>query len=117
MSTTQWERLLQEVVSIGGVRGAAVLDAEDGLVVHEAMREGLSAANVAALGAAVMTRCLALARVVEEPHTRMVTLAATGGTLVAVRGEHSLWLVAVTEPGAELGRLRLLLGDLAPELS
>lgn len=117
MSPERWERLLREVVQLGGVRGAAVVNADDGLVVHEAVMEELSAGDVAALASAVVFRSTAMLRALGEPGTRMVTLAATAGTIVAVQGQHDLWLVAVTAPGAELGRLRLLLGDLIPELA
>jgi predicted regulator of Ras-like GTPase activity (Roadblock/LC7/MglB family) len=55
--------------------------------------------------------------VLDEGPVRLCTLAAELGTLVAVQGTGGLWLVAVTDPAAELGRLRLLLGDLAPELA
>jgi len=117
MSPERWERLLREVVQIGGVRGAAVVNADDGLVVHEAMIDDLAAGDVAALASAVVLRSTAMLRALGEPVTRMVTLTATEGTVIAVQGQHDLWLVAVTAPAAELGRLRLLLGDLVPELA
>jgi predicted regulator of Ras-like GTPase activity (Roadblock/LC7/MglB family) len=116
MTPEHWHALLEEVTQIGGVRGAAVISAEDGLVVYESAMEGVATADVAALAAALVRRALSLLESLGDEALRMVTLAASRGTLVAVQGRHELWLVAVAEPGAELGRLRLLLGDLAPEL-
>jgi predicted regulator of Ras-like GTPase activity (Roadblock/LC7/MglB family) len=111
------DRWLDEVIQIGGVRGAAVVVADDGLVVREAAMEGVSAADAAALMSAVVRRTGQVLTATGGSAVRMVTLAATHGAVVAVQGQHDLWLIAITEPSAELGRLRLLLGDLAPDLT
>jgi hypothetical protein len=50
------------------------------------------------------------------PPTR-VHVTADAGTLYAVAGAEPLWLVAITDTTVELGRLRLLLGDLAVVLA
>lgn len=117
MTPERWEHVLREVVQVGGVRGAAVINADDGLVVHETVMEGLPAGDVAALASAVVLRSGAMVQALGDTVTRMVTIAASEGTIIAVQGQHDLWLVAVAEPAAELGRLRLLLGDLVPELA
>jgi hypothetical protein len=41
---------------------------------------------------------------------------ATNGIVVAAAGSEPLWLIAVASPDTELGRLRLLVGDLAGQL-
>lgn len=117
MRPERWSAILAEVTTLSGVRGAVVVSAEDGLVVHEAAMDGLATADVAALAMAV-TRCAErMFSVMGDGAVRLCTLAAEAGTVVAVQGAAGLWLVAVTDPGAELGRLRLLLGDVAPELA
>jgi predicted regulator of Ras-like GTPase activity (Roadblock/LC7/MglB family) len=117
MNTGRWQDMLGEVTAIHGVRGALVISADDGLVVHQAAMEGLETADVAALASALVRRSESLANALGEPAVRLCTLAAERGSVLAARGEAGLWMVAVTEPNAELGRLRLLLGDLAPELA
>ncbi|HRP08418.1 MAG TPA: roadblock/LC7 domain-containing protein [Gemmatimonadales bacterium] len=112
-----WERLLAQVTALQGVRGALVVSGDDGLVVHEAAMDGIDTSDVAALASAVVRRVTGLATSAGDPGVRLCTLAAEHGTLVAAQASDDLWLVAVAEPDAELGRLRLLLGDLAPEFA
>src|SRR5690606_5068922 len=115
--TANWQERLGQVTALRGVRGALVFSAEDGLVVHEAAVDGVDTADVAALASVVVRRVVELADAAGDRAVRLCTLAATGGTLVAAQGSDGLWLVALAEPDAELGRLRLLLGDLAPEFN
>ncbi|MBP6443684.1 MAG: roadblock/LC7 domain-containing protein [Gemmatimonadales bacterium] len=113
MSLQRWERLLCEVIAIPGVRGAALVASDDGLVVAEAAMDQLDGADVAALVAALVSRATRVARSIPTAAPRLIHLAGDGGTLLAVDAGTPLWLVAVAEPGAEVGRLRVLLGDLA----
>lgn len=109
----RWEELLREVISVPGVRGAALVAADDGLVVAEAAMDQLDGADVAALVAALVGRATRLTRSIAVDGPRLIHLAGDGGTLLGVEAGAPLWLVAVAEPGAEIGRLRVLLGDLA----
>lgn len=109
----RWEGLLREVIAIPGVRGAALVSVDDGLVVAEAAMDQLDGADVAALLAALVARAGRVARTLPAAPPRMLHLAGEAGTLVAVLAEAPLWLVAIAETGAEVGRLRVLLGDLA----
>lgn len=113
MTLERWEALLREVTAIQGVRGAAIVSVEDGLVVAEAAMEQLDGADVAALVAALVARSGRVTRALRTQPPRLVHLAGESGTLLGVLAESPLWLVALAEPGAEVGRLRLLLGDLA----
>ncbi len=113
MSLERWERLLGEVIVIPGVRGAALVAVDDGLVVAEAALDQLDGADVAALVAALVSRAARVARSIPTEPPRLIHLAGEGGTLLAIEASAPLWLVAVAEPGAEVGRLRVLLGDLA----
>ncbi len=117
MNREQWEQRLGRITALPGVRGALVVSADDGLVVHEIAVDGLDTADVAALATAVVHRVTALAVASGDTSVRLCTLTATEGTMVAAQGADGLWLVAVAEPDTELGRLRLLLGDLAPEFA
>lgn len=117
MSREEWEQRLGRVTALQGVRGALVVSGDDGLVVHEVAVDGVETSDVAALATAVVHRVVDLASAAGDSTVRLCTLAATEGTVVAAQGADGLWLVAVAEPDAELGRLRLLLGDLAPEFA
>jgi|CXWL01.1.fsa_nt_gi predicted regulator of Ras-like GTPase activity (Roadblock/LC7/MglB family) len=113
MSVERWERLLCEVIAIPGVRGAALVAVDDGLVVAEAAMDQLDGADVAALVAALVSRATRVARSIPVAAPKLIHLAGDGGTLLGIEAVAPLWLVAVAEPGAETGRLRVLLGDLA----
>ncbi len=108
--------MLAAVIAVAGVRGAVVVSADDGLVVREAALEGVATGDVAALASAVARRAGELLAGLGDGAVRLCTLAAERGTVLAAQGPDGLWLVAVTGTETELGRLRLLLGDLAPEL-
>lgn len=117
MTPERWSAILAEVVEIAGVRGAVVVAAEDGLVVHEAAMDGVATDDLAALASAVVRRAGDLLETLDHDVVRLCTLTASRGIVLAAQGAQGLWLVAVAEPDAELGRLRLLLGDLAVELA
>lgn len=117
MTTTDWQERLAQVTALAGVRGAVVITADDGLAVFESAVEGLEPADVAALSSAVVRRAEELSRLLGNARPGLCTLAAERGTVLAAPGRDGMWLVALADPGAELGRLRLLLGDLAPEFA
>lgn len=114
--TARWDVALREVTALPGVRGALVVSIDDGLVVADAAMDDVATADVAALAAALVSRATRCAQGVRVADPARVHLVATGGALVAVAGPSPLWLVALTRPGAELGRLRLVMNDFAGEL-
>ncbi|MEO5798413.1 MAG: roadblock/LC7 domain-containing protein [Gemmatimonadales bacterium] len=117
MSIPRWEGMLREITGIVGVRGALIVSADDGLVVAESAMDGLETTDVAAFAASLISRAQRTARAMHcAPPTR-VHITAESGTVFAVAGDDPLWLVAVTDTTVELGRLRLLLGDLAVVLT
>jgi predicted regulator of Ras-like GTPase activity (Roadblock/LC7/MglB family) len=113
MSAVAWAALLDDVTAIPGVRAAVVVAADDGLVIHEAAMGDLDPADVAALAAALVRRGARLLATLGGGRPQVLQLGAAGGTIVAAAGPDPLWLIAVAGPEAELGRLRLLLGDRA----
>jgi predicted regulator of Ras-like GTPase activity (Roadblock/LC7/MglB family) len=117
VSLPAWEERLAQVTALAGVRGAVVVSAEDGLAVYESAVEGLDPSDVAALATAVVQRVEELARTLGHATLGLCTLAADRGTVLAAPGRDGMWFVVLADPGAELGRLRLLVGDLAPEFA
>lgn len=117
MSLARWPEILREITGIPGVRGALIVSVDDGLVVAESAMESVATSDVAALTAALVVRASQTARVAAAAAPRTLQLTADGGVLLAMAGPDPLWLVALTDPQAELGRLRVLLGDFALSLA
>ena len=117
MSLERWQEILREVTGVVGVRGALIASAEDGLVVAESAMDDLATGDVAALASALVSRAARCALAMHGGVPASVHLACEGGILLAVAGPAPLWLVAVADADAELGRLRLLLGDFAGALT
>lgn len=111
------QEVLNGVCRTEGVRGALLVSAEDGLVVAEAAMEGLEAAPVAALAASMANRLAATCAALGEPPPTLAQLEATEGTLLLAAGEAGLLLVAVAEPEANAGLIRLALLDAAGRLA
>lgn len=106
---TGWIGALRTAAAVGGVRAVFLVAVDDGLLVQDLARDDTDVAAAAALVAALVRRSASLS--VDPPGT--ITLSSSTGTVVAVDAGDELWLAAVAGPGAELGRLRLVLGDLA----
>ena len=117
MNVPHWEVMLREVTGIVGVRGALIVSADDGLVVADSAMDGLETTDVAAFAASLIARAQRTTAAMRTAAPSRLQVAAEGGTLFAVAGAEPLWLVAVADTTAELGRLRLLLGDLAVVLA
>jgi predicted regulator of Ras-like GTPase activity (Roadblock/LC7/MglB family) len=112
----RWPQILREITGIPGVRGALIVSTDDGLVVAESAMEGVPTSDVAALASALIARARQTAQAAAGAPPRSVHLTATEGVLLAMAGPEPLWLVALADPRAELGRLRVLLGDFAMSL-
>ncbi len=117
MSLERWQQILREVTGVVGVRGALVRFGRrrpgrgrigDGGPRHRRCRR--------AGGGPGRSRKRGPRLPSAGGAPRCVHLTADEGVLLAVAGPAPLWLVAVTDPDAELGRLRLLLGDFAAAL-
>ena len=113
MSVAEWQDALRELTGVAGVRGALIVSAEDGLVVAETAMDDLATADVAALSAAVVARAARSTGAMGDAGLHSVHLVGEHGAVIAEAGPPPLWLVAVARSDAELGRLRLLLRDLA----
>jgi predicted regulator of Ras-like GTPase activity (Roadblock/LC7/MglB family) len=116
VSIADWQNVLREVTGVAGVRGALIISAEDGLVIAETAMEDLATADVAALSAALVSRAARCAAAMRASAPQSVHLVGERGVVLAVAGPDPIWLVAVARDDGELGRLRLLLRDLAGTL-
>ena len=103
--------LLGGLTRIPGVRGALVVSRGDGLVVAEALMEGVDGRAVAALAASLAGRMKGVTDALAQPEPMLLQLQATDGTLLAATGRSDLLVVAVASNDVNAAELRLeLLG-------
>jgi predicted regulator of Ras-like GTPase activity (Roadblock/LC7/MglB family) len=98
---------LVDITRIPGVRGALVVSGEDGLVVADALMEGVDGAAVAALAASLAGRMRGVTGVLGQPEPVLLTLAGTEGMLLLAPGQSGLLLVAVAGAEVNVAELRL----------
>jgi predicted regulator of Ras-like GTPase activity (Roadblock/LC7/MglB family) len=102
---------LTGLTRIPGVRGALIVSRDDGLVVADALMEGVNGPAVAALAASLAGRMRGVTAALGQPEPVMMYLAGSGGTLLAAPGANGLLIVAVAAPDVNTGELRLSLLD------
>lgn len=98
---------LEQLTRQAGVRGALLVEREDGLVVAEALMEGLDGAALAALAASLWNRVSRAGEAAGRGAPAFARLEAERGTMLAVPAGAEMLLVAVAEPDANLGLARL----------
>jgi predicted regulator of Ras-like GTPase activity (Roadblock/LC7/MglB family) len=99
--------LLLVLTRIPGVRGALVVSSEDGLVVADALMEGVDGRAVAALTASLATRMRGVTGALGQPTPTLVQLQGTDGGFLAAYARSGLLVVAVTTPDVNVGEVRL----------
>ena len=109
--------VLEHVTRIPGVRGAQVVSADDGLVVAEALMEGVESGAVAALAASLVRRLGRATHAAGLKGMSTMFLGAERGGLLVMGAADGLLVVAITSPGANLGLLRLALRETAERLA
>ena len=102
---------LTEITRIPGVRGARVVSRDDGLVVADALMDGVDGHAVAALAASLAARMRGVTTVLGQPEPVLLLLGGTEGMLLLAPGPSGLLLVAVA--GSEVNVAELRLGVLA----
>lgn len=98
---------LGDITRIPGVHGALVVSREDGLVVADALMEGVDGAAVAALAASLAGRMRGVTAVLGQPEPVLLMLGGTEGILLLAPGQSGLLLVAVAGADVNLAELRL----------
>ena len=103
----QLEGALDNVTRIRGVRGALVVTGDDGMIVADALMEGVRGGAIAALAASIALRFGNAAQTtgVGEPH--FYHLQAAEGTLVVVPGPTGVLVVVIGDPELNVGLVRL----------
>jgi len=107
MTTDPFAAALDLVTRVPGVRAAMLVSGDDGLIVAEQLMEGVKGSAVAALAASLATR---LRRAMESAGlgiSQFWHLQAEQGALLVVPTPSGILVVAVTEPGVNVGLVRL----------
>ena len=105
--SVSYRRVLDQITRIRGVRGAMFVAGEDGLVVAEAVIEGIKPNAVAALDSSLVRRVRRAADSAGVGVPEFVQLQAAAGTVCAVPAPAGMLVVAIAEPEVNVGLLRL----------
>lgn len=97
---------LEPLSRVPGVHGALVVDAETALPVVAELAEGVSETALAALTASLYRRAVDGAAGAGFGQANVLELEAEEGN-VLVAGSGELLVIVLTEPDAQLGRVRL----------
>lgn len=107
MKPERLQAALDRITRVRGVLGAMIVSAEDGLVVAEALMEGIRGNAVAALAASVGARLGRAGLAAGAGPPRFVYLAAEQGALLLMPAVDGLLLVAVADEQVNVGLARL----------
>ena len=89
-----------------GVMGGLVVSEADGIVIDSALQVGMQGEVLAALSASLYRRARLSAQAAGYGEANFLQLEAALGRICAV-GKSDLVLVAITEPGANVGLVRI----------
>lgn len=107
---------VERLTRVAGVQGAMVADARDGVAVASDVMVHVDADMVAALTSQLFRRSARSARAAEFGELRSLQLEAGGGR-VFVAGAGDLLVIAVADPSANVGLVRLEVFRVAEELA
>ncbi len=104
---TPFAAALDIVTRVRGVRGAMLVSAGDGLVVAEQLMEGIKGPAVAALAGSLANRLGRSLAAAGVGTTLFWHLQCTEGALLVVPTPSGILVVAIAEPGVNVGLVRL----------
>ena len=102
-----FERALDQVTRVRGVRGAMVISEQDGLMVAEQLLEGIKGSAVAALTASLSRRLTLALEAAGTGPPAFWHLQGDDGALLAVPAAGGMLVVAVATPDVNAGLVRL----------
>ena len=103
--TTPYRPMLEVLSRRRGILGCMVVDAHDDIVVEAAVRDGVQASTVAAIGASLYRRARHAAQAAGLGEVGLLRLEGERGHVFAV-GRGELVLVAVADSGVNIGLVR-----------
>jgi len=102
-----YERALDLVTRVRGVRGAMLVSAADGLVVAEQLMEGIKGSAVAALAGSLANRLARAMGAGGIGATLFWHLQCSAGALLVVPAPSGVLIVAVADTEVNVGLVRL----------
>ena len=105
--TARFHAALDAITHVRGVRGAMLVAGDDGLVVAEALMEGVRGNAVAALAASLANRFRRAAETAACGPPHFLQLQGSGGSLLVTPAPHAMLLVVVAEADINVGLARL----------
>lgn len=98
---------LERISRVRGVRGTMFVAAEDGLAVAHLLMEGVNGKALAAFAASLARKVSGAAAATGAGHVRFIQVPAERGTLLVAVAPRDLLVVALAEPGVNIGLARL----------
>jgi predicted regulator of Ras-like GTPase activity (Roadblock/LC7/MglB family) len=117
MTRGRLDAALDRVTRVRGVRGAMLVSGDDGLIIAEALMEGVRGNAVAALAASLATRFGRAMDTAGSGKQRFVHLAAERGTLLIMPAPDGLLLVTLADRHVNVGLARLEMQQAVEELA
>jgi predicted regulator of Ras-like GTPase activity (Roadblock/LC7/MglB family) len=105
--TERFLRALERVTRVGGVRGAMLVTADDGLIIADASMDDVRGHAVAALAASLAKRFMRVSKAATVGTPQLVHLQAERGTLVIVTGPSGILVVTMGGPEMNVGLAKL----------
>jgi len=103
----KFQRALENITRVRGVRGAMLVAGEDGLIVAESLMEGVKGKAVAALAASLANRFRRVAEASATGYLQFLHLQAFEGVILTVPADSGVLVVALAEPKVNVGLVRL----------
>jgi predicted regulator of Ras-like GTPase activity (Roadblock/LC7/MglB family) len=105
--TTVFRRALDSITRVRGVHGALLVAGDDGLIIAEALMEGVNGKAVAALAASLAKRMRHSMEACKAGAPYFLHVQATHGTLVVVPAPDGVLVVTVGDVRMNVGLVRL----------
>ncbi len=105
--STSLEQALDAITRVHGVRGAMLVAQEDGLIVAEAVMEGIRTNAVAALAASLAQRFRKASEKAGVGEPRFLHLQAKRGSVLTVPAPEDVLVVVIAEPNVNIGLVKL----------
>lgn len=105
--TMPFAQALERITQVRGVHGAMLVGGDDGLVVADALMEGVRGNAVAALAASLAKRIRAALDSAGTGPLEFLHLQAASGTLMVVPAAAGILVVAVADARVNVGLARL----------
>ncbi len=107
MNSADLVKSLDRISRVRGVKGSMFVAADDGLAVAQLLMEGVNGRALAAFAASLARKVSGAAAATGAGHVRFIQVPAERGTLLVALAPRELLVVALADPGINVGLARL----------